>query len=119
MGLVKEWKKEFQPSQLVPSLTAGIIAALLDISVELSLAALIWSGPLQQFLPRGIGLMLFGAFVMGLVVAFTTSLPGLIALPQDTPAAILALMAAAIAASMKLASPDAIYATVLAAIVLT
>lgn len=119
MSLLKEFKREFRPSQLLPSVWAGAIVAAIDISMEISLAALIFSGELSQFLARGVGLMLFGVLAMGIVTALTTSVPGLISCPQDTPAAILALVAAGIAAGMKLASPSAVYATVLAAIALT
>ncbi len=119
MDFVRALKDDFQPSRLVPSITAGFIVAIIDVGMELSLAALIFSGDLSRFLARGIGLMLFGAVVMGVVAALTTSVPGLIAVPQDTPAAIMALVATGIALSMKTAAPDAVYATVLAAIVLT
>ena len=112
-------KREFQPSILMPSITAGLIATIVTISIEISLAALIFSGDLSQFMPGGIGLMLFGSFAMGIVVALTSSLPGTVGFPQDTPAAILALVAAGIAVSMKSAAPQAIYSTVLAAIAIT
>lgn len=114
-----DFKKEFQPKILLPSLTAGLIAAIVTISMEISLAALIFSGDLSQFLPGGIGLMLFGAFVIGIIVALTTSLPGTITVPQDTPAAIVSLIGAAIALGMKGAEPNSIYATVLATISIT
>lgn len=117
--ILSDLKKEFKPDVLLPSLTAGLIAAIVTISMEISLAALIFAGELSRFLAGGIGLMLFGAFAVGIVVALTTSLPGMIAVPQDTPAAILSLIAAGIAVTMKGAQPDAIYATVLAAIALT
>ncbi|MGZ6316489.1 MAG: SulP family inorganic anion transporter, partial [Anaerolineales bacterium] len=119
MSLIKELKKELQPSLLLAGLTAGLIAAIVTISIMISLAALIWSGPLNQFLAGGIGLMLFGAFVIGVIVALTSSLPGVVAIPQDTPSAILALVAAGIAAAMKSAEPQALYSTVVAAIMLT
>lgn len=119
MSLITEIKKEFQPRLLLSSLTVGLVVGIMDLGIEISLAALIFSGDLSQFLARGIGLLLFGAFVMGVVVALTTSLPGMIALPQDSPAAILALVAAGIALSMKLAQPQALYVTVLAAISIT
>ena len=80
-----------------------MIASLITISIEISLAALIFSGDLSPFLASGIGVMLFGAFVMGIVVALTSSLPGMVGLPQDTPAAILALVAGGIA--LEHASP--------------
>jgi SulP family sulfate permease len=114
-----ELKKEFHPSILLPSITAGLIATIVTISLEISLAALIFSGDLSQFVAGGIGVMLFGAFAMGIVVSLTASLPGIVGVPQDTPAAILALIAAGIAVSMKSAAPQSIYATVLAAIAVT
>lgn len=113
------FKDEFQPRILLPSLIAGLIAAVITISLEISLAALIFSGDLTPFLAGGIGLMLFGAFAMGIAIALTTSLPGMIGFPQDTPAAILALVAASIAASLRGSDPESIYATVVAAISLT
>jgi SulP family sulfate permease len=114
-----EFKKEFNPGILLPSLTAGLIATIVTISTEVSLAALIFSGDLSQFLARGIGLMLFGAFAMGIVIALTTSLPGIVGIPQDTPAAILGLVAAGIAISLKDADPQTLYVTISAAIALT
>lgn len=117
--ILSDLKKEFQPKILLPSLTAGLIAAIVTISMEISLAALIFSGDLQPLLAGGIGLMLFGAFIVGIVVALTTSLPGTISVPQDTPAAIVALISAGIAAAMKGSAPDAAYATVVAAITIT
>ena len=77
----------------------------MDLGTEISLAAYIFSGDLTPFLAGGIGVMLFGALVFGVVVALVTSLPGVVAVPQDTPAAILALMAAGIALHMKSAPP--------------
>lgn len=113
------FKDELEPHILLPSITAGVIAAIVTISIEISLAALIFSGDLRPFLPGGIGLMLFGAFAMGIVIALTASLTGTIGIPQDAPAAILALLAAGIAVSMKASAPQAIYTTILAAIACT
>ncbi len=112
-------KQEFRPNVLFPSLTAGIISAIVGVSLEISLAALIFSGDLSQFLGQGIGLMLFGAFAMGIIVALTTSLPGMVGMPQDTPAAIVALVAAGIAAGMKSAPPPTVFVTIMAAMMLT
>ena len=64
MNLIQEFKKEFKPSNLLPSITAGLIATIVTFSTVIPLAALIFSGNLSPFLAGGIGLMLFGAFVM-------------------------------------------------------
>jgi sulfate permease, SulP family len=115
----RDLKNDFKPDILLPSITAGLIAGMVTISLEISLAALIFSGDLDQFLAGGIGLMLFGAFTVGVTIALTTSLPGMVGLPQDTPAAIMALIAGAIGFSMRGDDPKAIYFTIVAAISLT
>jgi SulP family sulfate permease len=111
-------KKILQPSMLLPSLTAGLINAVIMISIEISFAALIFSGDLQPFLPRGIGIMLLGSFVISIVISLTSSLAGMVGVPQDTPAALMALVAAGIAAALKGQNPEAIYSTVIGAIML-
>jgi SulP family sulfate permease len=115
----RDLRNDFKPAILLPSITAGLIAGIVTISLEISLAALIFSGDLDQFLAGGIGLMLFGAFAVGITIALTSSLPGMVGLPQDTPAAIMALVAGAIGVSMQGDDPEAIYSTVVAAISLT
>lgn len=116
MDSIKALQQEFRAGQLLPGLTAGLIAAIVTISTEISLAALIWSGPLSQFLAGGIGLMLFGSFAIGVIIALLSSLPGVVSIPQDTPAAILALIAAGIALAMQASGGQSVYVTVVAAI---
>lgn len=114
---ITEIKKDFQPSILLPVLTSSLINAVILISVELSLAALIFSGDLQQFLPRGIGIMLLGTFIISIFISLTSSLAGMIGVPQDTPAALIALVAAGIAATLKGQDPEVIYSTTIGAII--
>ena len=103
-------------SEILPSITVGLVNAIIEISVEISFAALIFSGKLEPFLPRGIGIMLLGSFIVGTVISLTSSLSGMIGVPQDTPAALMAVVAAGIAASLQGHAPEAIYSTVLGAI---
>lgn len=106
--------------RLLPSLTAGVVIGVLNVTIAVSFAALIFSGPLAPYLSTGIGMMLVSAVVFMLVVGLTSSLRGIIAGPQDSPAAILGLVAAAIARAMPAAaSPQALLATVMAAIAVT
>ncbi|MFQ5528046.1 MAG: SLC26A/SulP transporter family protein, partial [Thermoanaerobaculia bacterium] len=77
-------------------------------------------GTLAAFVPNGIGLALFTATVMAAVIALTSSFPGMVATPQDVPAAITALIAASVAGSMAtVAEPAEVFATVVAAVALT
>jgi sulfate permease, SulP family len=111
---------EFQPRHLFPSLVAGVISGILTVIIEISLAALIFSGNLTRFVSNGIGITLFSSVIIGVVVALTSSLRGTIAVGQDTPAAILAPLIAGIAASLAPStSPEATYATIVAVMAAT
>ena len=112
---------EFQPKRLFPNAVAGLISGILTVIIEISLAALIFSGDLARFVSNGIGITLFSSFVIGIVVALTSSWRGAVGVGQDIPAAILAPVAAGIAASLATtaASPEATYATVVAVIAVT
>ena len=94
----------------------GVIA----INLTISFAALIFNGQLSDYLSIGISLALFSVIVIGVVSALTSSLPGIISGPRSSPAAILGLSAAAIASSLSgSVSPDELFLTVVAMIVLT
>ena len=112
--------QKLQPGQLLSSLTAGLISGMVSIIIAISFAALIFSGDLADHVASGIGLALFSACAIGLVVTATSSFPGTIAGTQDSPAAILALIAAAIAQKLRTsAAPNATLPTIVAAIALT
>lgn len=117
---VREFFDDFQPKKLLPGLMAGMIVGISVVSLEISLAALIFSGVLAPFVARGIGFILFGAFAVLSIGAITSSIPGTMNVPQDTPAAILALVAAGIASTMAAtATLEATFTTVVVAIMLT
>lgn len=110
-------KRNFHPSVLLPSFTAGLINAIIMISIEISFAALIFSGDLEHFIPRGIGILLLGTSIVCIIIALLSSLPSMISVPQDTPAAFMALVGAGIAATLKGQDPELIYSTVVGAII--
>lgn len=117
---MKKILEEFQTKKLVSSLTAGLIIGITDVSFEISLAALIFSGVLASYVAQGIGFVLFGAFVILLLSALTSSIPGTITIPQDTPAAILALIVAGTASNMSAsATLDQTFTTAVTAIIIT
>jgi len=111
--------KNLRLSVLLPGLTAGFINAIITISVDLSFAALIFSGDLSEFVPRGIGFLLLGSFIITAIIALTSSLEGMIGVPQDTPAALMALVAAGIVTTLKGQSPEVLYATTVGAIIVS
>lgn len=114
-------RQSLHPRKLFTSLTAGLVIGIILISFEISLAVLIYSGPLASFVSRGIGFMLFGTFITLLFAGLISSLPGTLIIPQDTTAAILALIAGGIAAQMaeEHALSETIFITVVTGIILT
>ena len=118
--LIIQLQKDFQSKRLVPYITTGLVIGIINILTLISYGALIFSGSLSEYVSSGIGLMLFGAFVIGLFTALTSSYEGTIALPQDSPAAVLALITATIALRMSpAATSDETFFTVVVTIALT
>ncbi len=112
--------RNLNPAVLVPALTSGLIAGVLAVILQLSFAALIFGGDLSSQLGKGIGLALFSGFVLALVVALTSSFPVSVACPQDSPAAILAILTVSISATLSESrTTSATFATVIAALALT
>src|SRR6516165_12428710 len=97
---------------------AALVTAAFTVIACSSFAALIFTGPLDKFVGQGIWIGLFTALVVGVVVALASSCPGVIAIPQDRVAPILALMAMSMVARMGTASPQEKCLAVMAAIVL-
>ncbi|MEK6256663.1 MAG: SulP family inorganic anion transporter [Chloroflexota bacterium] len=115
--MLKQWVNS---NKIIPTITAGVIIGSLVVFIEISFAALIFSGELSQFISQGVGLLLVGAMVMGVVTAMTSSLSTVISTPQDSPVAILGVIAAGILLAMpSTATGDQTYFTVVAAIMLS
>ncbi len=109
-----------EKTNILSVLIAGIVLGILNIAIATSFAPLIFSGPLSGFLTSGLGYTLFGAFTIGMVVAITSSYPGMVAGLQETPLAIMALTASAITAAMPVdAGPETVLGTVVAAMVIS
>lgn len=109
-----------RPDRLIPIVTTGLVVAVLEVVFAASMAALIFSGPLSDYVAAGLGLTLFGGIASGLAVALLGSLPGAVGGVQDAPAAILTVIAAAIVAAMPDgASGEAAFMTVAATMAIT
>lgn len=93
-------------NEILTSITAGIVVGILIIFIEVSLAAMIFSGELEYALSQGIGVFLLGALIMGLLVTFTSSVLPVMTFGQDSPAAIIAVIASAVVTSLSLSDPD-------------
>lgn len=111
---------QFQPQNLLPSLSAGLVTGIIAVIRGISYAALIFSGSLSGYLSTGIGMAIFSNAAMGIVVALLAPFPGIIATPLAAPTAVLAALASAIATRMNGSfPPQDILLTVIAAIVIS
>ncbi|MGE5139005.1 MAG: SulP family inorganic anion transporter [Rudaea sp.] len=92
--------EELRPQMLAKSILSGLLTYVLEIIVLISFVALIFSGPLAPQLPYGLGLIIAGDAVLCLVVALLSSFPAAIAVEQDAPSAILAVVATGLLAAL-------------------
>lgn len=107
----------FRPRSLqntVSSFSFGMIAGIQTVFLQVSLAALIFSGPLQEFAAQGMGLFLFGTMVMIIGVALTSSCATSIAYVQEAPVAILGVNAAVLTTRLVTTDAEQLFATVVA-----
>jgi len=97
---------DFARRDFLPALPTAFLCWFLTIIFSVSLAALIFRGPLAPYLPLGIGMSLGTAIAVGLVTTLTSSIPGCIAIPNDRTAPMLALLAGSIAAGFSAGDPS-------------
>ncbi|NJN79985.1 MAG: hypothetical protein HC797_05680 [Anaerolineales bacterium] len=114
---MKNYFASMDTRQLITSITAGLVAGLIVIVFCISLATLIFSGEMSPYVSRGIGLFLFGGFAMSVLISIFGSLPGTAIGPQDGPAALIAVAASGISASL-VGTLDSVFSTIVAAIIL-
>lgn len=115
-GSSRALAEDFTAKHLASTLVSGVIFAMVNALLTVALMSLIFSGPLKDALPVGIGLGLVGSAVVAIVAALMSSFPGMYAGIQDNSAAILGLSAASIVSSV--AGPEAL-STVLAMMAVT
>jgi len=107
------------PKVILPGISIGLVAGILSIVLQVSFAALLFTGDLSAYLSEGIAITLFAAFLTGLWITFRSGFPGVVAIPQDSATAILAPVCAGIAARMTATNSElSVFHTVLVAIAL-
>ncbi len=105
--------------QLLPNLSAGIVAGIFTAVHAVSFAAMIFSGELSEYVGIGIGFALLNAIILSLTIGCLSSYPVALSSPKSTVAAILGLMATAMISAMpETATPEDKLLTVVAAIML-
>lgn len=119
----KGWREglaaEFVPRQLLGSLAAALILYLLVCIMTLSIAAMVYAGPLVALLPQALSGILVGVALLVAVISLLAAWGGTVGTTQDGSGAILALGAAAAAAAMPAAAPEVLAATLSTLLLLT
>jgi MFS superfamily sulfate permease-like transporter len=98
--LIQPIFQELHPHRFFPSLTVGLVVGGLEIIFAISLSALIFSGDLSESLPTGIGIALFSVLMLNVILAWMSSLPGVVVNVQESSAALIAVVAHSISMNM-------------------
>ena len=114
--MLKTVRQDLAPDKVIPSLVTSSVVAMMTVVMSISFVALIFVDPITGFLSNGTSLMLLMAAILGIFMACFSSYAGMIAIPQDRVAPIVALMASLIIHQMAGESAPKIGLTVLAAI---
>ena len=119
MNLLLELSTDVRSDKLLPSLLVGSVMGIAVVIHCNLLAAIIFSGPLLPFIGEGLGMVVLGGTVVCLVVASTSGLRGVLAVPQFIPAAMLASVGAAMAASLSGAPYEVVHSTLVVLLIVT
>jgi SulP family sulfate permease len=115
--MISQWlRDEIKPERLLPGLTTGVLFGFTEVIFALSLGSLVFSGELARYLPYGIGIALVTAAVMLIVTSLASPVPGVIGSTQDSPAVVMAVIVAGIAASLPAVGVENQLITILVAI---
>src|SRR6476469_3026304 len=92
--------EEFHPVTLANSLFSGLLIYILEVIFVISFTALIFSGQMSNQLPKALGFILLGnALLIGLT-ALLSSYPVSIGVAQDTPGAVLGVVATTVVTAL-------------------
>ncbi|MDX2211791.1 MAG: SulP family inorganic anion transporter [Oculatellaceae cyanobacterium bins.114] len=105
--------------RLLLNVVVSLVSSVIGIMFSISLVALIFAGELSQYVSIGVGMALFSAIALRIVVALTSSLPVVIADIDPLPSAVIALSAMSIQQSLEGAAPEVVLITILLMIALT
>lgn len=119
--MLSSLKQELQTQDWLPSLTVGTMLGVIMVLTEIiPMAALVFHGPLEQFLPVGISITLLSAAIVGIVLSLRSSFVGLLAFPVAEQVTILGTLAVGVAQAMpETATREDTLLTIVAAITLS
>ena len=109
-----------QVQQAVPNILAGMLIAIMNVTVAISVAALVFASTTPAFFASGIVVLLVGTLVVGLGGTLTSGFGGVICAPRSGLAPVFAAIVMGVFASTYVAeSPSIALSTILATIVVT
>lgn len=100
-------------ARVLANVFGALVISSIAIVLAVSFASIVYTGPLDPFLARGIGTTLLAASIAMFLGAFLFSYRGTVITAQDLTAILLAGAALSIAAQMDPSQPEALFATVL------
>lgn len=117
--MLNELKQDLQPRRLLTIFTISLVIGAIYLLQVISLSVLVYSGPLADYAGVGIGIGIVGGILTQLIVLLANSMGGVTAGPQDSPTAILSVVALSIGSAMIAASGEARFATVFVTVMIT
>ena len=104
MRLLSELQGEIRSERLRGALFAALLLGGLALIDAVALSSIIFAGPLSPFVLQGTSMLLLGHVACLLVVALLSSHRGMVAIPQEAPAAVLATVGVPLTEAMAGAS---------------
>ena len=119
-NLLAELRQDLRMERFLPALLSGLIIGATMVLWSVTIAALIFNGPLEASIARGTGYFLFGSMVLAIVMALMSSYPGMIAASDEAAIIILSLIASATAAALlPSVESEMVFTTVMMIVALT
>jgi SulP family sulfate permease len=103
---------------IISNLTSTAILGILNTSIVVSFATLIFAGPCPEYFASGVGFFLLAGSIGSILIALFSSYEGTIGCLQDVPSAISGLMAASLAGMLAGSSQGTIFANIFAVILI-
>jgi sulfate permease, SulP family len=115
-SVFREISDDVRSSRFLPGLSVGIVVSLILIVMEVSFATMIFSGPLESYVRKGIGMALAGTALFLLLISLSSMIRSVVGIPQDAPVALFSGIAASMAATMGGAGEQGVFITITAAL---
>lgn len=119
MRLLTELYAEVRSARVRLALFAALLLGGLALIDSLALASILFTGPLSHFVLNGTSMLLLGHIACFLVVALMSSHRGMVAIPQEAPAAVLAAVGVTLTEVMAGASDASRFMTMVVLLIFT